>query len=234
MAQIEREPRNPNTESMSQSRVEAISETVLETRTDASVEQDVGNRLMLDLQSGDERALKGLVAHYNDRLYSFTFRIVRHQETAEDIVQETWLSLYESRARYKPTYRFSTWLFTIARRKALSELRRRKVRSIVRSLTSRREGEEEVTAEIPQATFHLPDAEASGAILSELIEQALSRLSPMHREIIVLRDIEGMENEEVADVLGWNLKSGAVRKRVFDARTAFRQEIIALGVLEYA
>ncbi|MGE3801180.1 MAG: RNA polymerase sigma factor [Candidatus Kapaibacterium sp.] len=193
---------------------------------------DPGNVLMLALQSGDRTALRKLMSLYNDRLYTFTVRIVRHSETAEDIVQETWLSLYESRDRYQTTYRFSTWLFTIARRKALSELRRRKVRSIVRSLTGQRDGEEETTLEVPQETFRQPDAEASGALLSEIIERALARLTPAQREVIVLRDIEGMENEEVAEILGWDLKPGAIRKRVFDAREAFRKEMIALGVRE--
>ena len=193
---------------------------------------DQGNLLMLALQRGEDAALKELMGLYNDRLYNFTLRILNHQETAEDIVQETWLSLYESRGRYQATYRFSTWLFTIARRKALSELRRRKVRSIVRSLTRKREGEEETTLEIAQETYRQPDAEASGAILAELIEHALSQLTPVQRETVVLRDIEGMENDEVAEILGWNLKPGAVRKRVFDAREAFRRQMIALGVWE--
>ena len=219
------------TQRMNAARTDTIPETEVAARAEVC-QSDKGNLLMLALQGGDRLALKQLMGLYNDRLYSFVLRIVRHSETAEDIVQETWLSLYESAARYQPTYRFSTWLFTIARRKALSELRRRKVRSIVRSLTGGRDGEEETTMEVPQQTFHQPDAHASGALLSEIIDRALARLSPMQREIIVLRDIEGMENEEVAAILEWNLKPGAIRKRVFDAREAFRREMIALGVHE--
>jgi RNA polymerase sigma-70 factor (ECF subfamily) len=185
---------------------------------------------MLKLRAGDDAAMSSLVRMYNDRLYNFTLRIVSQAQAAEDIVQETWLSLYEHRERYEPTWRFSTWLFTIARRKALSELRRRKVRSIVKPLTSRKKGEEEVRLEIAQEMFHSPESEASGAVLSELIDVALSRLSDLHRQIVVLRDIEGLENDEVADVLGWSIKPGAIRKRVFDARAAFREEMIRLGV----
>ncbi len=195
-------------------------------------EGDVGNELMLALQAGDSSALQSLFTLYNPRLYNFTLRIVNDPVVAEDLVQETWLSLYESKHRYRSTHRFSTWLFTIARRKALSELRRRKVRSVVRSLTGRRDGQEETTVEVPQHTFRSPEAEASGAVLSELIQIALDRLTPAQREIIVLRDIEGLENEEIAEVLGWNLKPGAIRKRVFDARAAIRKEIIALGAVE--
>ena len=205
------------------------------TSTDSSADaaqSDVGNELMIALQNGDRSALQSLFALYNARLYSFTYRIVNDSVVAEDLVQETWLSLYESKHRYQSSHRFSTWLFTIARRKALSELRRRKVRSVVRSLTGRYGDEEETTLEVPQYTFRSPEAEASGALLSELIQMALERLTPAQKEIVMLRDMEGMENEEVAEVLGWNLKPGAVRKRVFDARAAFRREMIALGAVE--
>ena len=194
---------------------------------------DRGNTLMIALQQGDRTVLSELFALYNGRLFNFIVRMVRDTEAAEDIVQETWLSVYESRDRYETTYRFSTWLFTIARRKALSELRRRKVRSIVRSLKSGGPNEEGGMLEISQQTFRQPDAEASGTILSQLIAQALERVTPMQREIILLRDVEGMENEEVADVLGWNLKPGAIRKRVFDARAAFRREMEALGFTDH-
>lgn len=194
---------------------------------------DIGNELMLALQAGDRTALRRLFAHYNGRLFTFVVRIVRDNEVAEDIVQETWLSLYESRDRYRATYRFSTWLFTIARRKALSELRRRKVRSIVRSMTTRRDGEDDTTLELPQGTFRQPDAEASGALLSTLIDRALERLTPAQREIVVLRDIEGLDNDEIAQILDWgSLKPGTIRKRVFDAREAFRREMIRQGVRE--
>lgn len=193
---------------------------------------DVGNTLMLALQGGDRTALQSLFSLYNPRLYNFTLRIVNDPVVAEDLVQETWLSLYESKHRYRSTHRFSTWLFTIARRKALSELRRRKVRSVVRSLTGRREGEEETTMEVPQHTFRSPEAVASGAVLGELIAIAMERITPAQREIIMLRDMEGLENDEIAEVLGWTLKPGAIRKRVFDARAAFRREMIALGAVE--
>ncbi len=196
----------------------------------AESEVDSGNRLMARLQAGDDRALASLLPLYNGRLYAFLLRIVRDAETAEDIVQETWLSVYESRDRYRTDHRFSTWLFTIARRKALSELRRRKVRALVRPQRRSGESEERDLLEVPQQTFRQPDVAASGAIMAPLIEQALDRLSDPQREIILLRDVEGLDNEEVAEVLGWKIKPGAVRKRIFDARAAFRRAIHAVGL----
>lgn len=240
-AQVER-PRQqralPEEKSVDQSNQETSTARSLTIATTASQEasvaaEDQGNALMARLQAGDPTALPAMYRLYNGRLYSFILRMVHDRETAEDIVQEAWLSVYQSRDRYESTYRFSTWLFTIARRKALSEIRRRKVRSIVRSLRVSRPGEEETTLEVPQDTFRQPDADASGSVLATYIEQALDRLSVNHREIIMLRDVEGLENEEVAEILGWNVKPGALRKRIFDARSAFRREMERLGVNGY-
>ncbi|MDB5036178.1 MAG: polymerase sigma-70 factor, subfamily [Chlorobi bacterium] len=190
---------------------------------------DIGNELMMALQRGDRAALRRLHALYNPKLYSFICRIVVDPSTAEDIVQETWMTLYERRQGYQPTFKFSTWLFTIARRKALSELRRRSVRSIVRSLThSGRSGETE-DLEFRQNVFCDPDASADGALVAKIVERALGSLSPQQREIVVLRDIEGFENDEIAMILQWTLKPGALRKRIFDAREAFRRAMHGQG-----
>lgn len=233
IAETERERHRQAEPEMAGRDLSAIASHAVERPVNGTVEGDVGNELMLALKAGDRTALRKLFSLYNPRLFNFIYRIVNNRAVAEDLVQETWLSLYESRDRYQSTHRFSTWLFTIARRKALSELRKKKVRSVVRSLTVRRPGsDEETTLEVPQRTFRSPESEASGTILGGLINQALERLNPAQREIIVLRDMEGLENEEVAQVLGWELKPGAIRKRVFDARAAFRREMIALGVVE--
>lgn len=198
----------------------------------AAVAGDAGNDLMLALQEGDSRALNRLFALYNSKLFSFVVRIVADPPVAEDIVQETWLTLYEHRMSYQPTYRFSTWLFTIARRKALSELRRRNVRSVVRSLTFSRRGEESIDIDPPQSTFCGPDASADGALVARLVERALATLTAGQREIVLLRDVEGFDNEEIAAILGWTVKPGALRKRIFDAREAFRKAMIEVGYSE--
>jgi RNA polymerase sigma-70 factor (ECF subfamily) len=193
---------------------------------------DPGNALMLALQRGDSQALQGLFGMYNGRLFNFIYRIVGDSQSAEDILQETWLALYEGRGSYLPSFRFSTWIFTIARRKALSELRRRKVRSIVRSLTFSDDDRQSGQLDLPQCTFDDPESAANGAVVGRLVERALNRLPDAQREIVMLRDVEGFENEEIARILQWNLKPGAIRKRVFDAREAFRRAMIELGYSE--
>lgn len=203
-----------------------------ETNTATEETTDVGNALMLRVQQGDTKAVAKLVELYNNRLFNFLYRILGDVEGTQDVVQETWMSLYERRQSYQPTFRFSTWLFTIGRRKALSELRRRNVRSIVRSIT-RWDGDRDLDDfAAPQRTFTDPEAATDGTILRAMVDKALARITPNQREIVVLRDVEGLENEEIAEVLGWNLKPGAIRKRVFDAREAFRKAMIELGYQE--
>lgn len=86
---------------------------------------------------------------------------------------------------------------------------------------------------MPQSTFWGPDATTDGAILARMVERALAKLSPQQREVVVLRDIEGFEPEEIATILHWTLKPGALRKRIFDAREAFRRAMTTLGYTEY-
>jgi RNA polymerase sigma-70 factor (ECF subfamily) len=198
----------------------------------SAIERDPGNVCMLALQRGDMLALQQLFSLYNSRLFSFLLRILGDVQTAEDVLQETWLTLYEHRSSYKPTHRFSTWIFTVARRKALSELRRRKVRSIVRSMTASDGEAMNESMEFSQRTFSSPDASADDAIFDALVERALGRLTEHQREIVMLRDVEGFDNEEIAGILQWNLKPGAIRKRVFDAREAFRKAMLELGYNE--
>lgn len=200
----------------------------------ASAQGDAGNDLMLALQCGERDALEKLFALYSPKLFSFIVRMVGDSSTAEDIVQETWLTLYERRSRYQPTFRFSTWLFTIARRKALSELRRRSVRTVVRSLTMQSKAGEHEEMEMPQTMFSGPDDRADAAILGRMVDRALLKLSPQQREVVILRDIEGFEPEEIANILAWAVKPGALRKRIFDAREAFRRAMIAQGYREHA
>ena len=211
----------------------STSRTELTPPAPSALSSDPGNELMLALQRGDERALKALISMYSGKLYTFLVRIVGDGPSAEDILQETWLALYDRRDRYQPTYKFSTWLFTIARRKALSELRRRTVRSIVRTLTPSVQNPEARDLELPQQMFADPESEADRSILMAMVERALAMLPPHQREIIILRDIEGMENEEIATILEWTAKPGAIRKRVFDAREAFRRAMIDLGYNEH-
>jgi DNA-directed RNA polymerase specialized sigma24 family protein len=65
-----------------------------------------------------------------------------------------------------------------------------------------------------------------------LVERALATLTPGQREIVLLRDVEGFNNEEIAAILGWTVKPGALRKRIFDAREAFRKAMIEVGYSE--
>src|SRR5688500_859018 len=104
---------------------------------------------------------------------------------------------------------------------------------MVRSLTSIDRDGTSRELEPAQTTYSLPDTSADGALVVVLVERALSQLTPQQREIVLLRDVEGFDNEEIAEILQWSIKPGAIRKRVFDAREAFRRAMISLGYAEH-
>ena len=141
--------------------------------------------------------------------------------------------VYEHRFDYMLTYKFSTYLFTIARRKALSEIRRRNVRSIMRSLTQKDQSNDMLEdLDFEQNTFVSPDVFADGKLTAPIVEKALNKIPDHQREIVVLRDVEGFENDEIAEILGWKIPQGTIRKRVHDAREAFKKALIKFGYEE--
>lgn len=161
-------------------------------------------------QRGEVAAFAGLVARHQDRIYRFLVRMTRSREDARDLTQETFLSAYQALPRWRPDARLSTWLFRIARNLALDQLRRaQRVPSVAL---------DEVLPEHLPADHRTPEAALQARQRIAALEGALARLSVEHREIVLLRDIEDMPYEDIAQVLGITL--GTVKSRIARARTA--------------
>jgi RNA polymerase sigma factor (sigma-70 family) len=159
-------------------------------------------------QRGEGRAFSELVARYQDRVFRFLLRLTRSQDDAMDMTQETFFRAYQSIDRWRPEALFRTWLFRIARNMAFDRLRHDKLVEFV---------ELEEGAEIldPAAS---PEAALETAQRYRVLEDALERLPPQYREIILLREIESMSYEEIGQVL--DLHAGTVKSRLARARTA--------------
>jgi RNA polymerase sigma-70 factor (ECF subfamily) len=158
-----------------------------------------------------------LVRRYQDRLYHSVLRVVVNPEDAADVVQDAFVNAFQSLASFKGDSEFFTWLFRIAFNAAINQKRR--TRSTV-SLDSGRDGDA-----IPH-----PADDAEGARPHERIERtedearlhaALNRLSPDHRTAIILKDLDGMKYEDMAEVLG--VAIGTVRSRLSRARLELRE-----------
>jgi RNA polymerase sigma-70 factor (ECF subfamily) len=184
--------------------------------SDAATGHLIDRLLILRCQAGDEAALGELIATYSPRVRLYLRKMTRDPATADDLLQETWFDLYRTINRLRRPEAFVAWLYRIARDKVYRELRRRRVPIAV--------GEpEELASAVPAAgddeTFTPEDAEA--------VRAALDALPEPQREVLVLRFVEVMTYEQIADVLDRPL--GTVRSRIHYARLALRAALEARG-----
>jgi RNA polymerase sigma-70 factor, ECF subfamily len=170
--------------------------------------------------NGEERAFTELVERYQTRLLNFIYRTIGDRDRAEDLVQEVFIRVYRHLHRFDRSKKFSTWAYTIASNLAKNELRNRSRNPLVLFQSMRGQGEEgeERPIEFEDATSR-PDDMYRKRHLQELVEGTVSQLPEHHREVFVLREIEGKSYEEIAEITHCNL--GTVKSRLNRARTAF-------------
>jgi len=172
---------------------------------------------------GDTNAFEVIVNRYKDRLYSFVLRFVGDSQTAEDIVQDTFLRAYRNRGSFQAIAKFSTWIYTIAGNLAKSELRRRK-RWRLLSLGVRDDSGS--TLELPDLGSR-PDTTTETALAERQIEEAIAALPERYREAVILRDIEGLDYDEISQIIGCPL--GTVKSRINRGRLRLQRELGSLA-----
>lgn len=165
-------------------------------------------KLMAQLQDGNPAALERLVERYKSKLFNTIYRMVPDRETAEDILQETFLRVYRERRSYNPIYCFSTWVYTIALNLTKNELKRR--------------SRWRFFGLVPNENHSGPTEERQGH-LNYLMEQAISKLPNRYRMVFVLRDISQLSYEEIAQTL--SIPLGTVKSRVNRARLMLQENL---------
>lgn len=168
---------------------------------------------------GDMSAFELIVNRYKDRLYNFVIRFVGDQQTAEDIVQETFLRAFRNRGSFQAIAKFSTWIYTIAGNLAKSELRRRKR---WRFLSLGTQDETGKTFELPD-TRSQPDSDTDTSLAEMRIDEAVARLPERYREAVILRDIDGLDYDEIAAIVGCPL--GTVKSRINRGRLRLQEDL---------
>lgn len=171
--------------------------------------------LMSHFQAGTVEAFDILVSRYKDPLTNYIYRFIGDMKECEDLLQETFLRVYRNRHSYRRIARFSTWLYTIAGNLARSEYRKRKRRRIS-SLQSINKNDEEYEMEVPDETFS-PDKDTESSIQDFYIQDALGKIPEEFREVVVLRDVQQLSYEEIAEITG--LPMGTVKSRINRGRT---------------
>ena len=187
------------------------SKTELSDMTDAEI--------LADVATGNIDAYGKIVGRYRGRLFNFVLRFVGDRETAEDIVQETFLRAFRKRKEYRAIANFSTWLFTIAGNLAKSELRRRKR---WRLFSLHRDDDSETGIELPDESMR-PDKVAESSLADMQIQEAIRALPDNYRQVILLRDVEGLSYQEIADIV--DCPVGTVKSRVNRARLKLQQKL---------
>ena len=173
--------------------------------------------------AGETRSFDVLVERYQARLLNFVYRIVGDRERAEDLVQEVFVRVYRHLGRFDRSKKFSTWIYTIASNLAKNELRNRSRNPLVlfTSMTNGWEDEERpLEFEDPSSR---PDDMFRKRHVRELVESSVAQLPTHHREVFVLREIEGRSYEEIAEITHCNL--GTVKSRLNRARNSFAEII---------
>ena len=171
--------------------------------------------------AGDERAYRELIQRYQRQVYSVALRMVRRNEDAEDLTQETFVRMFRALSRYDPTRPFAAWLFTIASRLCIDHIRRRRVSPI--SLTQReRESEEEYEIDVEDPGLK-PDEVAAHAEASRRATDLIDSLPPHYRIVVILRHVQDLSYEEIAEAL--HLPLGTVKARIHRARALLKARI---------
>jgi RNA polymerase sigma-70 factor, ECF subfamily len=170
--------------------------------------------------NGEERAFQELVERYQTRLLNFVYRTVGDRERAEDLVQEVFIRVYRHLHRFDQSKKFSTWVYTIASNLAKNELRNRSRNPLVLFQTLRGTKAEDEDRPLQfEDSGSRPDDLYRKRHLRALVEETVAQLPEHHRQVFVLRELEGKSYEEIAEITDCNL--GTVKSRLNRARTAF-------------
>jgi RNA polymerase sigma-70 factor (ECF subfamily) len=181
------------------------------------------NELVARYLAGESRRFQELDERYQDRKVNFIQRSIGDRDRAQDLAQEVFIRVYRHLKRFDPEKKFSTSIYTIASNLAKNELRNRSRNPLVLFQTLTSSWEDDHRPLQFEDSSMRPDDLYRKRRLQELVEQAAAELPEHHREVFVLREIEGKSYEEIAEITGTQL--GTVKSRLNRARNRFAQII---------
>lgn len=180
--------------------------------------------LVVTAITGSEGGFEELVRRYQRPISAYVYRMVGDYESALDLTQEIFMKVYASLDRYRPEFKFSTWIYKIAHNAAVDHLRRTTARE-----QSLFKGTESDQYELPIESGKLsPEVESERKERSQEIEAVVRTLPTAYRELIILRHAQDLTYEEIVDVTG--LPLGTVKNRLFRAREIMRQHFVERGI----
>jgi len=179
--------------------------------------------LIFKFQEEDYDAFNEIVFRYKDKLVNFIFRYTGNRDDAEDYAQDTFLKLYRSKHLYREIAKFSTWFYTIALNTVKTNLKKRNKYNSISISEFDPEGDKDFDLPSEDKT---PDELANIEIEREEVQKAIESLDETFREVIVLRDIEDLDYEEIAKITG--LPLGTVKSRINRGREKLKNILIKI------
>ncbi len=176
---------------------------------------DCEQELIKRAQNGDVAAFESLIEEYQKRIFSIAYRMVSNPEDAADLTQEVIVKIFKNLDKFQGNAKFSTWVYRIATNTCLDELKKNK-RYTTYSLDKEIETEEgSLMGELPDKG-PTPEQAAEKKAIQTAVREAIGKLPTDHKKVMILRDLQGLSYEEIADVVGCSV--GTVKSRISRAR----------------
>jgi RNA polymerase sigma-70 factor (ECF subfamily) len=173
---------------------------------------------------GDRGAFDVLVEKYYKKIYNLAYRFVGDSEEANDLAQEVFTAAYQNLKKFRGDAKFSTWLFQIATNRGKNRFKYLKRRGYFanKGPTNGEEDRESLQRAIPDLSTN-PETILAGKQIQKIVQDAINDLDADHKEIVILRDIEGFSYEEIARIL--NLPEGTTKSRLHRARMVVKEKL---------
>ncbi len=179
--------------------------------------------LLSRAQAGDVSAFEGLVERHRSKVFGLAQRMLNSADDAAEVLQESFLSAYRNLANFRGDAQFGSWVYRIAANHALMRLRHRKVVNQVESSLEGPQFNDRGSLVEEVSDFRDAEGVAMDKELREAIEEAATRLGDEYREVFVLKDLEGLSYEEIAEITGSTVP--AIKSRLHRARLSLRAAI---------
>ena len=177
-------------------------------------------------KKGDETAFEVLVTDNEKRIYNLCRRLTGNPEDAAELTQEAFLNAWRGLSRFQGESSFSTWLYRLASNACIDFLRKEKRRQNLSMTVSLDDEEEARQVELPDERY-APEGELERAEARRAVAEGLEKLTAEHRQVLVMREINGMSYAEIGAAL--ELEEGTVKSRIARARLALRKILVKDG-----
>lgn len=182
--------------------------------------------MIAQVLAGEAQAFHELIRPIERAVFVMLFMLLRNESDAEDVAQETFIKVYRNLHTFRGESRFSTWVLSIARNEGLAWLRRRSTRPEEPLEPVMDENSGDFTPALLTDWREIPLEALERKDLGQCICRAILNLPPIYREVVQLRDVEELDVQETAGLLG--ITAGAVKVRLHRARTMLQKELVPL------